>query len=180
MVEIARGKLVVLRERVESDCPDEYNWRCDEELARLDASYPLRMRYDHFLRYFQEELEFPTPWSHRLAIDSLDGQHIGNAMYYDIDLIRKQTEFGIMVGNKEYWSQGYGSDAFSVLIGYVFSTTVIELIYLHTLEWNIRARTSFAKCGFREIGPVRRSGYDFIRMEISKSDWQSNRSLDSI
>ena len=83
MVEIARGKLVVLRERVESDCPDEYNWRCGEELARLDASYPLRMRYDQFLRYFQEELEFPTPWSHRLAIDSLDGQHIGNAMYYD-------------------------------------------------------------------------------------------------
>ena len=44
MVEISRGELIVLRERVEADCPDEYEWRCDEELARLDASYRLRMR----------------------------------------------------------------------------------------------------------------------------------------
>jgi RimJ/RimL family protein N-acetyltransferase len=171
MVEIVRGELVVLRERVEDDCQEEYAWRCDDELASLDASYPLRMRYDQFLRYFREELEFPSPWSHRLAIDTLAGTHIGNAMYYDIDLIRKQTEFGIMVGNKDYWSQGYGSDAFSVLTSYVFTNSVIEMIYLHTLEWNTRARISFAKCGFREIGPVNRGGYDFIRMEISKSDW---------
>ena len=41
-------------------------------------------------------------------------------------------------------------------------------VYLHTLDWNVRAQRSFAKCGFVPVRRVRRNGKDFILMEIGK------------
>ena len=174
-----KGKKVVLREKRVDDAPEDYAWRVDEELARLDATRPLRMSYDDFQRYSQEEMGYPSPRSKRLAIDTYDGTHIGNVMYYDIDLRRKEAELGIMIGDREYWGKGYGTDAVNSLIEHIFTTTQITRLYLHTLEWNDRARKSFTKSGFKEVKNVRRSGMDFVLMEIWRSDWQAPESDDS-
>ena len=169
--EIIRGSLVILRSKRLEDAEDDYAWRIDEELSRLDGTVPIRMSLEQFMRYFREEIEFSSPWSRRLAFDTLDGKHIGNVMYYDIDLVKGQTELGIMIGEKAYWNQGYGKDAVTVLTEHIFTDTSLQLIYLHTLEWNHRARRSFAKSGLREVGPTRRGGLDFIRMEITRDEW---------
>lgn len=168
-----RGQKVVLRQKRIEDAPADYAWRTDQELARLDATRPLSMSYDGYLRYAAEELDFTSPWSKRFAIDTLDGRHIGNCMCYDIDLRRGEAELGIVLGDPEYLGKGYGTDAVKTLLEHLWTTTSLKLIYLHTLEWNQRARKSFAKAGFREVGPVRRGGFDFIRMEISREEWQA-------
>ncbi len=167
-----KGEKVILREKRVEDAPEDYAWRVDEELARLDATRPLRMSYDEFKRYSQEEMGYPSPRSKRLAIDTHDGTHIGNIMYYDIDLRRKEAELGIMIGDRDYWGKGYGTDSVNSLVDHIFTATQITRIYLHTLEWNERARKSFAKSGFKELKNVRRSGMDFVLMEIWRSDWQ--------
>ena len=166
-----RGDKVVLREKRIEDAPDDYAWRVDDELARLDATRPLRMSYEDFLKYSREELVYPSPRSKRIAIDTLDGEHIGNCMYYDIDLRRGETELGIMIDRK-YWDRGYGTDTIDTLLNHIFSTTAITRVYLHTLDWNHRARRSFAKSGFREVKPVRRNGLDFIQMEVWRDAWE--------
>ena len=160
------------------DAQDDYDWRVDEELSALDATVPIRLSFEEFHRFFREEVEHSSPWSRRFSMDTLDGRHIGNCMYYDIDLVKKQTELGIMVGDKAYWSQGYGHDAVTTLADHVFTETPIELIYLHTLEWNHRARRSFSKSGFREVGPIRRGRYDFIRMELTRAEWLKRKAED--
>jgi RimJ/RimL family protein N-acetyltransferase len=93
-------------------------------------------------------------------------------MYYDIDLRRKRAELGIMIGDRQYWGKGYGTDAVKTLLFHVFTKTEIDFIYLHTLEWNQRARRAFEKAGLREVKKVRRGGLDFIEMEISRIDWE--------
>jgi hypothetical protein len=45
------------------------------------------------------------------------------------------------------------------------------------LEWNHRAQKSFHKSGFTEVKPVRRSGFDFIQMEIWRHEWDTVRAL---
>ena len=172
---VLRGRKVILRARRIDDVPDDYRWRADEELARLDATRPLDMPCEAFLRYAKEEIASPTPWSRRFAIDTLDGKHIGSCMYYDIDHKRGMAELGIVVGEPEYQGRGYGTDAVDSLLGYVYGDTDLKRIYLHTLEWNHRARKSFAKSGFREVGRVRRNGKDFIQMEISQEEWERHR-----
>ena len=174
-----KGEKVILREKRIEDAPEDYAWRINEELARLDATRPLRMSYADFQKYSQEEMGYPSPRSKRLAIDTHDGTHIGNIMYYDIDLRRKESELGIMIGDRDYWGKGYGTDSVDSLLGHIFINTEITRVYLHTLEWNERARKSFAKSGFKEVKKVRRSGMDFVLMEIWRSDWRSELVEDS-
>ncbi len=84
-----------------------------------------------------------------------------------------------MIGDQDYWGKGYGTDSVNSLVDHIFTTTQITRIYLHTLEWNERARKSFAKTGFKELKNVRRSGMDFVLMEIWRSDWQPPAGEDS-
>jgi len=96
--------------------------------------------------------------------------HIGNCMYYDLDERRGQTELGIMIGDRDYWNGGYGTDAVVTLVEHIFKTiSSINKIYLHTLDWNDRARKSFAKAGFVEVREVKRDGQNFVLMEMVRS-----------
>jgi RimJ/RimL family protein N-acetyltransferase len=168
-----KGEKTVLREKRVEDAPGDYSWRTDEELASLDATRPLNMSYEDFLRYSKEEISFVSPLSKRLAIDTLDGKHIGNCMYYDIDVKGGEAELGVMIGDRDYWGKGYGTDSVASLLGYIFTATSLDRVYLHTLDWNERAQRSFSKTGFREVKRVRRSGQNFIRMEVLRSDWEA-------
>ena len=173
-----KGKKVVLREKRIEDAPDDYCWRTDDELAGLDATRPLNMSYKDFLKYSGEELVFPSVLSKRFAIDTHDGKHIGNCMYYDIDVRPGEAEIGIMIGDRDYWGKGYGTDSVGALLDHIFTTTLLTHVYLHTLEGNQRARRSFAKAGFGETKTVRRSGSDFILMELTRAQWDRDRSLE--
>ena len=174
-----RGQKVVLREKRIEDAPDDFAWRSDEELAKLDATRPLNMTYDDFLRYARTEIDDPGPRSKRLAIDTFDGRHIGNFMYYDLDLRRGEAELGIMIGDRDYWGKGYGSDALRAVQDYIFTHTTLTRVYLHTLEWNERARRSFTKAGMREVKTVRRSGMKFVRMEMLRHEWETLREAEA-
>ena len=169
---------VVLREKKKSDIPDDYRWRSDPELAELDATRPLRLSYKDFERLSKDELSHPSSRSKRLSVDTLDGEHIGNVMFYDIDLRSGQAELGIMIGEKEYWSRGYGTETVNLLLDHMFEEYPFNRVYLHTLDWNYRAQKSFRKSGFRDIAPVRRSGRDFIKMEIWRHEWEAMRTID--
>ena len=170
-----KGKLTVLREKRLEDAALDYEWRTDEELSALDATTPLRMSYSSYLRLIEDELRHPVPWSKRFAIETHDGKLIGNCMYYDIDTGKGQAELGIMIGDRHYWNKGYGTDAVTTLTSHIFNTSSFGRIYLHTLSWNLRAQKSFQKCGFVTVKPVRRSGYDFILMELMKDRWEEMR-----
>ena len=167
-----RGRKVVIREKRLDDVADDFAWRTDEELSRLDATQPLKMSLSDFAKFSREEILFDNPGARRLAIDTADGLHIGNCMYYDIDRKNGHAELGIMIGNRDYWGLGYGADAVDALLDHIFTTTALDRIYLHTLDWNVRAQRAFARAGFRETKKVRRSGYDFLHMEILRKDWE--------
>ena len=172
--EVARGRLVRLRRKRASDAPNDYAWRRDEELARYDAATPLRASYPDFLMTYTEELRYPSPFRRTLAIEDLQGNHIGNVMYYNIDERRGEAELGITIGDRRYWGRGYGRDAVETLVRHVFATTRLRRIFLNTLDWNERAQRSFAAAGFRPCGTTRRGGHVFVTMEFLR-EWLAER-----
>ena len=170
-----QGGRVILREKRLEDAWNEYHWRSDQELSRLDAALPLAIGYEEFLRIFKGQLKHPTPWAKRMSVDTLDGLYIGNCMYYDIDTINKEAEIGIMIGSRGYWNNGYGFDILITLIDHIFSSDALNRLYLHTLDWNKRAERCFGKCGFNVVKCVRRSKQNFILMELSRDAWEQIR-----
>ena len=170
MVEL-RGAKVILREKRPEDAENDYIWRSDPELARLDAALPLTMTFDRYMKLFEDQLKYPTPGSHHFATDTFDGKYIGNCMYYDLDSVNLEAELGIVIGDRDYWSNSYGYDAVVTLLDHMFTARKLKRVYLHTLEWNQRAQRCFSKSGFKPVKMVRRMGQDFILMEVLRDDW---------
>lgn len=168
---IAEGRLVRLREKHIDDAERDYAWRCDPELAAYDAARPLAVRFANFVATMSEELQYPTIHRRTFAIEEREGgTHIGNVMYYGYDSMRREAELGITIGNRDYWSQGYGSDAVRCMLRHLFHDMKLRRVFLHTLSWNYRAQASFERAGFRQVKRVARGGYDFIYMEAFPGD----------
>ena len=168
--EVARGVRAVLREKRLDDAEDDFRWRSEPDLSRYDAARPLSMDYQEFLALYREELLYPSQYRRSLAIEDEAGKHIGNVMYYNIDAVHHETELGITIGEPEYWGKGYGTEASRLLVERLLRDLGFKRVYLKTLDWNYRARRSFAKAGFMECGRAYRSGNSFILMEI-RSEW---------
>jgi RimJ/RimL family protein N-acetyltransferase len=166
-----KGARITLRDKRVEDAEQDYIWRSDPELARLDAAYPLTMSYERFLKVYQDQLKYPTPGSHHFATVNQDGKFIGNCMYYDLDSVNREAELGIVIGDRDHWGNAYGYDAVTTLLEFLFTERDLKRVYLHTLEWNERAQRCFYKCGFREVRKVRRMSYDFLLMEVLREDW---------
>lgn len=161
-----KGKKVIIRDKKYSDAENDYTWRRDTTLTALDAAPPLKLSRREYIAYSNEEIRNPSRKRRRFAIDSLDGKHIGNCMFYDIDESNKQAELGILIGDKEYWDDGYGTDAVNMMVEHIFRTSNLERIYLKTLDWNVRAQRCFHKCGFVDCDRITKNGNEFIVMEL--------------
>ena len=170
-----KGGRVVLRDKRPEDAENDYRWRSDPELARLDAAIPLTMSFDRYLKLFEDQMKYPTPGSHHYSIETSEGIFIGNCMYYDLDTVNREAELGIVIGDRDFWSDGYGYDAVTTLLDHMFNARDLKRVYLHTLEWNTRAQRSFSKSGFNPVKPVRRMAHDFILMDVLRGDWFANR-----
>lgn len=165
---VASGGLVRLRLKRLADARADYSWRRDETLARYDAARALQQPYEGFLANFRNDLLHPHNFRRTFSVESLAGEHIGNVMYYNIDLARHETELGVTIGDPDYWGRGLGTEAVRLLVDYVFNTTSLNRIYLHTLDWNLRAQRAFHSAGFRDTGRSRRGSHRFHRMEITR------------
>jgi len=176
---VLTGQKAVLREKQLGDADNDYAWRSDPELARFDAVLPLKLSFREFMLYYTEQLHSFKEDRRWFAIDTLDGRHIGNCMYYDVDKARKQAKMGIIIGDRDYWGRGYGTDAVMTLVSHIFHDLNLERVYLDTLEWNVRAQHCFQKCGFLVCGHVHDKGNNFVIMELCKSWLQPTKAGDS-
>jgi RimJ/RimL family protein N-acetyltransferase len=168
---VATGAGVRIRRKVREDAADEFAWRTSEENARYDGSAPFGEDFDRFLHQFEYDLRFSAPQKGVFALDADDGEHIGSIMWYRADAVAGTAEFGISIGREEYRDRGLGTKATIAFLRYLWETTSFRVIYLHTLEWNDRARASFRAAGFDDVVRVLRDGEPFMRMEARREWW---------
>ncbi len=175
---VLTGKKTSLREKHMSDARDDYRWQSDSELADLDATQPLNLSYAVYLLDYSVELRSLRFKRFPLAIETLEGKHIGNITLYDIDEKRSEAQLGILIGERDYWDHGYGPDAIDTLVDYAFRSTSLDRIYLKTLDWNARAQKAFAKSGFIPCGEMKRKPYNFLLMDLTRGRWEALRRSD--
>ena len=165
------GDKVRLRGKRLADAADDYGWLTDAELAELDAAPLPTTTFPQYLAAYTSDLRYPPTIRRQFAIETREGKHIGNCTYYGINNDKAEAELGIMIGDRDYWDQGYGTDAIAALLDYVFQRTKLNRLYLKTLVSNKRAQKCFAKCGFTPYGHLKKDGYSFILMELHREEW---------
>lgn len=170
------GNKVRLREKKLSDVRNDYRWQSDPELARLDAAPVLKASFPVYLLDYTQGIHRPGPKRYPLAIESLEGKHIGNCTCYDINEEKGEAQLGIMIGNRDYWDKGYGTDVVATMVNHIFLNTSLRRIYLKTLDWNLRAQKCFQNCGFTPCGQMRRNSNNFVLMELKREHWEKRQS----
>jgi RimJ/RimL family protein N-acetyltransferase len=166
------GQKTRLREKKLSDVRNDYRWQSDPELAELDAAPVLITSFSIYLLDYASIIHHKNNNRFPLAIEDLEGKHIGNCTFYDIDEKKSEAQLGIMIGNRDYWNKGYGTDVVSTMVNHFFCNTSLERLYLKTLEWNHRAQKCFTGCGFIPCGQLKRNGHTFVLMEMKREWWQ--------
>lgn len=81
---------------------------------------------------------------------------IGTVALHGIDMIHQNAVFGIMIGDKESWNKGYGTEATRLVMAYGFLARGLEGIELEVFEENTRAIRCYEKVGFFTIGCYKR------------------------
>lgn len=106
--------------------------------------------------------------------DKLHNAFIGTCGYHYWDTELKQVEIGYDIW-KDYWKQGYMSEALPVLMDICFTHLGVDLIYILTHLQNQASQATVIKFGFKECA-LRRFINDEqqICMELLHSKWQNN------
>jgi ribosomal-protein-alanine N-acetyltransferase len=94
---------------------------------------------------------------HFFAIWSNDtNQHIGNIKFEIVDRKAKVSDLGLLIGNKNYWGKGVGSEACKLGITYLFEQLGLRKIYLAVYENNPSAKKLYENAGFKLEGTLRK------------------------
>jgi diamine N-acetyltransferase len=102
---------------------------------------------------------------------------IGTIGFADINWRNRSAEFGILIGEKSYWGQGYGTEAVRLLAEHGFNTLNLNRIFLHVFEDNPRAIRAYEKAGFTHEGRLRQAEFhhgkylDMLIMGLLRDDF---------
>lgn len=172
-----RGVKTVLRPIDETDLELLHKWENDPELTYfLNADRYRSMSHEEIHRRYRQIRMDPT--MELFVIETHSGVRIGMVGYDNLSIERRSFRVYIGIGEKEYWNQGYGSDAMRTLLQHGFTDLRADRIYLSVYDFNDRAIASYRKCGYRVDG-VRRNvalvdgqWCDSIEMSVTAVDFQ--------
>jgi RimJ/RimL family protein N-acetyltransferase len=156
------GRLVRLRAREPEDEPLFHRWINDPEVTEhLAARYPFSHPQE---RDFLARTDGSSFSGAHFSIEALaDGRLIGNAALRLDSPENRAATFGITIGEKEYWSRGYGTDATRVVCRFGFEMMNLHRIELQVYADNPRAVGAYEKAGFQQEGRLRDGDYRFGR-----------------
>lgn len=127
-------------------------WLNDPEVTEfLTISEPMGMEgeqrwYDNYLKDDSMKI---------YALETIDGNHIGNAGLENIDVHSRRAELGIFIGDKKYWGKGYGTEAVLLILDLAFNGLNLNKVYLKAFVTNERAWKCYEKAGFIREGVLR-------------------------
>jgi RimJ/RimL family protein N-acetyltransferase len=139
-----------------------------------DIPYPITLHEEE--KWFESITAISD--TYKFAIETLDDkQFIGGCSINSVDWKNRVATIGIFIGSKDYRGKGYGADAMSVLINFIFMQMNINKICLIVYSYNEPAIKCYKRCGFQVEGVLRQEiykdgkYYDKIYMGLLREDY---------
>lgn len=111
---------------------------------------------------------------------------IGNITLKDIHQTDRRANMGILIGDKNYWSKGYGREAIVLLLDFGFNVLNLHSVAIGAYSYNVRAMRAYNAIGFKEVGRLREAHfwggryYDIIKMDILAQEFKDSKIKDLI
>jgi RimJ/RimL family protein N-acetyltransferase len=171
-----RGEKVVLRALEATDAERCHAWINDPEVTQfLHMRYPVSLMAEE--KWVSQERD---PLKElELAIEIAQGVHIGNCALRGAGAVDRSAELGIVIGEKQCWGRGYGTDAMLTLCAFGFNEMNLHRIHLSVYEFNPRAIACYEKCGFQHEARLRQAFFrkgayhDILVMGILEDEFRA-------
>lgn len=146
---LALGTKVYLRHLKEQDINERYlGWLHDKEITRY-----LEVRFN-LPKTVADQMEwFAFAEGDLFAIcDNKTGECIGTMHISPMSPSHLSCVLGIMIGDKSFWGQGYGTQAIRLATSYMFENTGCHRLEAGIYDPNIASIKAFLKAGWQLEG----------------------------
>ena len=147
------GERVYLRPNEPADADNYVRW-LNDEAVRQWVTFHLPMTEKAEREFLDTVATKPDRVAFALVLKA-GNRHIGAVGLNELRWKDRAAVLGIVIGEKDCWGQGYGTEATRLLLRYAFTTLNLNRVELGVFAFNERAVRTYEKCGFVREG-VRR------------------------
>lgn len=169
------GERLTLSPPTEEDLPLFCRWFADREITR------------YLLTQFPPSPQQEQDWFQRIASNQtdvvwvlrVDGQTIGSTGVHGIDWINRHATTGTMIGEREQWGKGYGTESVRLRTAFAFDDLGLERLETEVFSQNIGMHRALERSGYRKIGTrqhyIYRGGcwHDVSLLELLRDEWHT-------
>jgi len=173
-----RGRRCYLRPLTLADLAESMpSFVADRDVVRylVRGTYPAlpeqgRLEYEKMVDN-RDEVQFAV-------CDSADNAFLGVTGLHGLSWIARHAEFRILLGVKERWGRGMGTEALCLVLAYAFELLNLNKVWLGVNAANTRAARSYEKAGFVAEGKLRAEVYrggayhDVLRFSLLRSEYE--------
>lgn len=143
---MAKEQKISLRLMDKEDTDRIVTWR-NQDFVRCNFIYQQDFTREGHEKWIRTMIDTGLAVQFMICIGE-EQRPVGSVYLRDIDRTHKKAEYGIFIGEKDAWGQGYGTWVAKKMIAYAFEKEGLHKLMLRVLAENQGAIRSYEKAGF--------------------------------
>ncbi len=175
------GEHLYLRPVEAADLPVCQVWINDPEIRGLVANVrPIDLVGEQ--AWHQSHDRRPLPAEIHLAIVLHEADRfIGTTGFIKLDWLNRTGTTGSLIGERDCWGRGYGTEAKALMLEYAFDTLNLHRVQSEVIAYNERSARHLLRNGFQLEGRRRQAIFrhgryhDMLDFGVLREDWEAAR-----
>ena len=148
---------IILRALTMDDAKISWKWRNDPEMLEFHSGHPFPVSYEIEKNWYEKSIYSNIPTS-VFGIETTETKKlIGMTLLKKINLVNRESEFAIFIGDKEERGKGHAKEATLKTLAFAFYNLGLNRVFLMVTDDNLPAIKLYEKCSFIKEGILRKS-----------------------
>lgn len=166
-----------LRALTKEDAKTSWKWRNNDDVKYFYSGHPFPVNVEKEEAWLSKLIDSDIPLA-SFGIDEIEtDKFIGMSFLKNINLIHRNAEIAIFIGDQNATGKGFAKEATLKTIDFAFNELNLNRIYLVVQDDNFNAIKLYEKCNFVKEAVLREANFkkgkyvDVIMMSILRSEY---------